>query len=197
MKLPSVSDPPRYRGLYVFDFGEWAALGYTAEEIAVLVESEAYRAGKVYKIVRAQPDGRMELRGVARERFQLESGMFFNRNNLDAAQADFAVLRAHADAHPPPCRAVVHLADRGDDEIVPRYVTALLYPAEYEDEVAAWLLDAEYVGGDTAEGGISHVTNYHAMQKEILERAQLWSERTAESRSADEVLRNVRVAVQR
>ena len=47
MKLPQLTDPDRYEGLYVFDFGEQCAVGYTASEIAVLLESERYRNGKV------------------------------------------------------------------------------------------------------------------------------------------------------
>ena len=61
MKMPELTSADKYAGLYVFDFGEQAAVGYTAEEIAVLLESEKYRTGKVYRIHRALPDGTMEL----------------------------------------------------------------------------------------------------------------------------------------
>jgi hypothetical protein len=197
MKLPAVGEPQRYRGLYIYDFGEWVALGYTAEEIAVLLESEAHRDGKVYKILRATPDGYMELRGVPAEQFQLESGMFFNRNDLEAARGDFAGLRQLGQTEGAPCRAFIHLADRGRHEGVARYVTALIYPAEYDDEIARWLLDAEYAGGDPVEGGVSHVSNYYATGMTIMEREQLWSRPAIPSRSADEVLSSVRRAVQR
>ena len=197
MRVPMTDEPQRYRGLYIFDFGEWAALGYTAEEVALLLESEAHRAGKVYKIVRATPDGQMEFRGVAPERFQLESGLMFNRNELAAARADFAELQRLALADAPPCRAILHLADRGTSDGVARYVTALIYPAEYEDEVGQWLLATGFAGGDLVEGGPSHVTNYYAEDKTILERQQLWSRTAIPSRSRDEVLRSVRHAVQR
>jgi hypothetical protein len=197
MKVPALDDPQRYRGLYIFDFGEWSAVGYTAEEVAILLESAEYRAGKVYKIVRITPDGTMELRGVARTRFDLESGMFFNRDELVGARADYEQLVALAEAAPLPCRAYVQLADRGLHEGVARYVTVLIYPAEYEDEIARWLLDAAYAGGDTAEGGPSHVTNYHHEPKSILARAQLCSVRSTPARTVAEVLGSVRQAVQR
>ena len=197
MKLPTVAEPQRYRGLYIYDFGAWSALGYTAEEIAVLLESEAQRDGKVYKIVRVSPDGAMELRGVAAERFQAESGMFFNRRELSPARADFAELGRLAQTQGAPCRAYVQLADRGPEAGVSRYVTALIYPAEYEDEMAAWLNAAGYAGGDLAEGGSSHVTDYYAADKTILDRQQLWNQPAIPSRSPDEVLRTVRQAVQR
>ncbi len=197
MKLPSVADPQRYPGLYVYDFGSWTVVGYTAEEIAVLLESESYRDGKVYQIVRASPDGNMELRGVSNTRFQLESGMFFNRDDLEAARADFTELQRLGQSLGAPCRAFVHLADRGGHMDRARYVTALIYPAEYEDEMARWLNEAGYAGGDTVEGGSSHVSDYQATEKTILEREQLWSRPAIPSRCADEVLSSVRQAVQR
>lgn len=197
MKLPELDQPHRYRGLYLFDFGEWTAVGYTAEEVALLLEHEAYRSGKAYRIVRATPDGQMELKGVSPERFQVESGMFFNRNDLAAAREDFVILTRLAQERGAPCRAFVHLADRGPDAELYRYVTALIYPAEYDDDMASWLLAAEYAGGDLAEGGISHVSNYHAEPKIILERQQLWSQPAIPSRSPEQVLSSVRQAVQR
>jgi hypothetical protein len=197
MNLPTLDEPVRYRGLYVYDGGAWTAVGYTAEEVAILLESEEYRDGKIYKIVRASPDGQMELKGVAATRFQLESGMLFYRDDLEAARADFETLRDLGTQHGAPCRAFVHLADRGDVPDVPRYVTALIYPAEHEDEIARWLLDADYAGGDLAEGGPSHVSNYYADDSTILQRAQLWRQPAIPSRSAEEVFRTVRRAVQR
>jgi hypothetical protein len=197
MKLPHVDEPAHYRGLYLVDFGEWTAVGYTAEEVALLAESEQYRGAKVYKIVRATPDGRFELRGVAPERFQVESGMLFVRDRFDAARDDFDQLRDVAEKDPPPCRAFLHLADRGPAEASPRYVTALIYPAEYEDEVARWLGEANYAGGDVAEGGVSHVTNYYDAPKTIIERQQLWSRTAIPSRSREELYASVRRAVQR
>lgn len=196
MRLPTVSDPPRYRGLYVFDFGEWSAVGYTAEEIAVLLESPEYRNGKVYKIQRASSDGRMELMGVASERFQLESGIFFYCGDERAARVIFDQLSAQAEAVPPPTRSQLHLARRSPELERGRFVVALIYPAEFEEEVSGWLVDAGQFGGDWAEGGISHVSDYYAEQAEIVARKQLWSAATP-SRSSAQVLSSVRRAVQR
>lgn len=197
MKLPTLDQPHRYRGLYVYDFGPWAAVGYTADEIALLLESDTYRNGKVYKIVRAGPDGHLELKGLSAERFQLESGMFFQRDAERAARADFEALCDLARRCPPPARAVVHLADRGPAAGRTRYVTALIYPAEYEDEMAAWLLENTYAGGETVEGGISHVSDYQVQAKTVLAREQLWSTATTPARSTADVLASVRQPVQR
>ena len=133
---------------------------------------------------------------MARTRFAVETGMFFRRAGLEQARADFAALRSLAEQTPPPCRAFVHLTDGGADASGPRYATALIYPGEYDDEMARWLLDANYAGGDLVEGGPSHVTNYYEDRPAILERVQLWSHKTS-SRSAEEVLATVRQAVQR
>ncbi|MGD8451049.1 MAG: hypothetical protein PVJ57_04465 [Phycisphaerae bacterium] len=197
MKLPPIDNPERLRGLYVYDFGEWAAVGYTAEEIAVLLESEAYRGGHVYEIHRASPDGGLELRGVAPERFQAESGMFFYRRDLPTARADFAALRTAAERTPPPCRAVVQLADRRPASETAAFVIALIYPAEYESAMGRWLLAVDYAGGELVEGGPSHVSDYYAEPKQVVEREQLWGSGTVTSRTPEQVLASVRVAVQR
>ena len=124
MKLPALENSSCYRGLYVYDFGEWTAVGYTAEEIAVLLESEAYAHGQVYRIQRIQPDGSMELRGVSAERFKLESGLFSGGPRA-TKEADFRSLLSAAQHSPlvpaPPCRCraagrmrsvpVCHVAD--------------------------------------------------------------------------------------
>lgn len=195
LKLPRLEEPARYRGLYLFDFGDWTATGYTAEEIAVLLESEQYRDGKVYRIERVAPDGGMELRGVAPERFQFESGMFFQRASRAPAEQDFAALQQAASERPGPCRAILQLAELdGADR---PYVTALIYPAEHDADVARWLVDLNFKGGGVVEGGVSHVTDFYQQPKDILRREQLWSESHIAARSREEILGSVRKAVQR
>lgn len=197
MKLAEISAPARYRGLYVFDFGEWTAVGYTAEEIAILLEDPRYRDGKVYRIHGSTPEGRLELRGLSSDRWQLESGMFFYRAAPGGARDDFERLVDLATTSEFPCRAYAHLTDRTSAQPFNRYLTALIFPAEFEDDVSAWLLDGGFDGGDTVEGGISRVTNYLHEQKFILDRRQLWSRSSRGARSADDVLAGVKVAVQR
>lgn len=197
MKLPAVENPERYRGLYVFDFGEWTAVGYTADEIEALLESEKYRGGAVYRIHRAYPDGRMELRGVAPQRFHFESGMFFRRAELADARRDFDALLAAAERQPPPSRAYVHLAECREQGDGSPFVTALVYPAESDDDVAEWLLGIGFAGGELVEGGVSHVTNYYDDLVRIIDRRQLWSAAGHAARSAEELFASVRRAVQR
>jgi hypothetical protein len=53
MKLPELEKSEKYVGLYIFDFGDHTGVGFTAQEVAELLESEKYRDGKVYKIHKA------------------------------------------------------------------------------------------------------------------------------------------------
>ncbi len=207
MRIPQLDMPTRYAGLYVYDFGEWSALGYTAEEIAVLLESEDYGGGKVYRIHRAWPDGRMELSGVSPRRFQLESGMFFLRDDSPSARRDLERLIDLAHQQPPPCRLRLQLARRPATEpsatggaaveAAGSFATCMIYPAEYEQDIASWLLAVGFDGGDRVEGGISHVADYQQESVDILDRRQLWPQGSHISRSAEQVLASVRTAVQR
>ena len=198
MKLPELKDPTRYAGLYVLDFGEQTAVGYTAREVEVLLDHEAYRHCRVYKIHRAQPDGTLELKGVNASRFLLEEGMFFYRGQEVAARADFDQLRALAAEVIPPCRARLKLVRfDGNEPEHPQYVVALIYPAEYSNEISRWLLDADYAGGDHVEGGVSQVTDFLQRRSTTLAVHQIWGAEDGVSRSPEEILAATHLAVQR
>jgi len=193
MKLPELEKPEKYIGLYIFDFGDHAGVGFTAEEVAELLDSEKYRDGKVYKIHKAYPDGRLELKGVPSETFQLEAGMFFYSSELQTARLDFKGLVNLAVKSSPPCRAKLHLAKYAVDKLV----VALIYPAEYDDEFSSWLLDGEYRTVGAAEGGVGAVQRYYDQKPEILERHQLFGRSEVMSRTGSELLSSLRLAVQR
>jgi len=193
MKLPELEKPEKYVGLYIFDFGDHTGVGFTAEEVAELLESEKYKDGKVYKIYKACPDGRLELKGVPNETFQLEAGMFFYSSELQTARRDFKGLVDLAVKSSPPCRAKVHLAKYGDDKLA----VALIYPAEYDDEFSSWLLNGRYRTGGAAEGGVGAVQGYYDRQPEILERHQLFGQSETISRTGTELLSSLKMAVQR
>jgi len=193
MKLPKLEKPDRYQGLYVFDFGDHVGVGFTAEEVAELLESERYRDGKVYKIYRAHPDGRLELRGMSTERFQLEAGMFFYSRDEATARADFNRLGNLAVQTAPPCRAKVHLAKLANNE----YVVAMIYPAEYDEEISSWLLAGEYHTVGKVEGGTAAVERYYQSKPEILDKHQLFGTNETISRTGEELLLSTARAVQR
>ena len=92
MELPKLEKSEKYVGLYIFDFGDHTGVGFTAQEVAELLESEKYAGGKVYKIHRAYPDGKLELKGVPAETFELEAGMFFYSSDREDSRRDFKQL---------------------------------------------------------------------------------------------------------
>ena len=193
MKLPELKQPAKYIGLYVIDFGDHTGVGFTAQEVAELLDSERYKNCKVYKIHKAYPDGTIELKGLRPDLFQLESGMFFYANNLETASADYKKLIQVAVASAPPCRAKVHLAGYRDD----KFVTALIYPAEYDDEISSWLLATNYKTNGSAEGGFDAVQRYYGQAPDILQRHQLFGQSTHQSRTGTELLNQLKAAVQR
>ena len=169
MKLPEIKEANKYTGLYVVDFGDHCGVGFTAEEVAELLESEQFAGVQVYKVHRANPDGTMELKGVNNSVFQLEAGMFFYAADEVTAKADYQRLLAWAAEQFPPARCKVHLANNGDS-----YVTAMLYPAEFDDAFSCWLLDGHYRTAGQVEGGTGATQRYYDAAAEILERQQLW-----------------------
>ncbi len=193
MKLPELKNSEKYVGLYIFDFGDHAGVGFTAEEVAELFESEKYKNCKAYKIHRAYPDGRLELKGVRPEIFQLEAGMFFYSNGLEIAKVNFKGLVNLAVKSAPPCRAKLHLARYTNE----KFVTAIVYPAEYDDQISAWLSDGDYKTTGATEGGSEAVQRYYDYKPQILDRHQLFGKSEYQSRSGTELLASLKLAVQR
>lgn len=193
MELPKLEKPDKYIGLYIFDFGDHSGVGFTAQEVAELLESEKYKQGKVYKIHRAHPDGRLELKGVPSELFELEAGMFFYSHDMASAERDYKTLVDLAVRISPPCRGKVHLAQYAEG----KFATAFIYPAEYDDEVSSWLTEGDYRTPGAAEGGTAAVQRYYDSEVEILERHQLFAQSDLLSKTGEELLTSLKLAVQR
>jgi hypothetical protein len=193
MKLPELQNSRKYTGLYVLDFGDHTGVGFTAEEAAELLESEEYKHCKVYKIYRAWPDGRLELKAVPAEIFQLEAGMFFCAGALETARADFKRLAELAERTACPCRAKLHLAGYGDG----KFVTAIIYPAEYDDQFSRWLLDGGYKTDGSVEGGVGAVQRYYDSGPQLLDSRQLFGSSEMVSRTGEQLLACLKLAVQR
>jgi hypothetical protein len=119
--------------------------------------------------------------------------MFFYSNSLESSRRDFKKLVDLADKITPPCRAKVHLSKYSND----KYVVALIYPAEYDDEFSSWLLDSQYTTSGEVEGGIGAVQRYFDFELEILDRYQLFAKSELRSRTGQELLSGLKLAVQR
>ena len=169
MKLPDIENADKYTGLYVVDFGDHCGVGFTAEEVAELLESEQFADIHIYKVHRANPDGTMELTGVSHQTFQLEAGMFFYAADEETARGDFQRLVTWARQQLPPARCKVHLAQTGE-----AYLTVLIFPAEYDDAFSQWLLDGDYRTCGQIECSTSAVQRYYDAEPTVIERQQLW-----------------------
>jgi hypothetical protein len=201
MNLPPIECPDRYRGLFVIDFGSTCSLGYTAEEVARLMESEACAGAKVYRIHGARPDGTLELIGVPRSRFELEAGLVFYRREMPAAREDHRRLIELAEEAPPPCRAQWLLggfpeASAGAGDRRHGFATALAYPAESDPDVAAWVLEIGFEGGELAAGGVDALT---ALRREltVVDSVQLRPAAVRTARPLDELLESLDRPIQR
>ncbi|MFA5291576.1 MAG: hypothetical protein WC496_00925 [Phycisphaerae bacterium] len=193
MRLPEIKNPDRYVDLYAVDFGGHNGVGFTADEVAELLESEKFRDIKVYRIYKAYPDGKMELKGVPNEIFELEMGMFFYEFDEVAAQSDYKKLISSAVTTAPPTKAKVHLAKYDDD----KFAVAIIFPAEYNDQFSKWLLDIDYKTNGSAEGGIEAVKRYYTDEPEILERHQLFNQQQIESLTGARLLAATKTAIVR
>ena len=195
MELPTLEHPDRYTGLYVVDFGETVAVGYLAEEVAMLLESEAHRDAKVYRIHNAFPDGTMELKGVPRERFLLETGLFFYRRDLPGARREYAELRRLAGERPLPCRARLFLGRLPETSRL-AFVVGLAYPAEYDEDVSRWMLDNDVTVGERADGGVGRLKVIER-DAQVIESTQLHAAPARRARSREEVFASVGEPIQR
>ncbi len=193
MKLPELNNSGKYVGLYVIDFGDHCAVGYTADETASLLESEKYADVKVFRIHRAMPDGTIELKGITNDRFRLESGMFFHCNSEVQAKADFKTLAEYAGETLPPCNAKLQLAhDTQGNQIL-----GLIYPAEYEDDISSWMLKSGFKGSGAVDAGISQVTRFYNNGYCINKSCQLTAAITIPARSFSELVNSTDRAIQR
>lgn len=193
MKLPPLHNPQKYAGLYVFDFGQHASIGYTAEEILILLESARFPDGRAYRIYRALPDGTLELQPVGRESLVGEDGLLFYRHQVRDARRDFHQLVQLAEHESPPCRLSVELAKI--HTAGPAYLLALIYPVAGSGLVSDWLNRIKFEGGDFVRGGAAEMACYQGARPMVIESRQ-WSG-PGLSRPAEQVLATIDLAVQR
>ncbi len=193
MKIPETERAGDYVDLYIIDFGDSCAMGYTADEVAVLLESERFAEAKVYRIYGARPDGSMEIVGVAREKFGLESGMFFHCRTEETGRRDYEYLCGWSEENRPPCRAKLHLAKLEDGTLL----IGLIYPAEYEHQVGKWLSGSEFRGEGAVDAGISQVSRYYESKAERRAEKQLTANDVMRCRGRDELLACVGIELQR
>ncbi|MCZ6654270.1 MAG: hypothetical protein O7D91_14735 [Planctomycetota bacterium] len=195
MNLPRLNYPELYQGLYVFDFGEHVAVGYTAEEIEVLLGSPEFKGGRAYKIHHATAAGELSLRGLSRMDVNVREGMVFYRASADASRGDFEALKQSATTSAPP--AVLHWRLGCDSQAEMPECTVLSYAAEASDRVGRWLEAIGFAGGDQVEAG-THLADYFARPETVEhEHLAIAPDPRYHSRPPAEVLASVHKPVQR
>ncbi len=195
MRLPPLSDPHRYAGLYVFDFGDHVSIGYTACEIRMLRETQRFRGGTAYEVYRVDERGAMELRGAGDERLvALEAFCFLRRKGADARR-DYDRIRRAAEEDPVFARVDMQLARAYDFD--PPDVTALLYPIAASVVVSNWLqIHAADLGDEVVAGEDAHVRFIQSSGMRIAS-CQLAARMDYTDRPAEEVFAAVDLACQR
>lgn len=195
MKLPPVSDPHRYAGLYVYDFGDRVCVGYTAAEIRVLRESADYCGGTAYYIYRVNEVGGFELRGELDERLHESEAVCFLREDGSAARRDYEAVRRAAQATPLPFRTELLLGRLY--AFTPSNVTAVVYPASASVAVSAWLLDHAPALGDDVIGGVEVYQTLLGSDGVRIASCELPASSRFIDRPAEEVLRTTDQPLQR
>lgn len=194
MRLPSLSDPQKYAGLYVFDFGDHASVGYTATEIGMLWSSGQYPQGQAYRIHRAAEDGTLELEGVSRASMERSDGLLFYRRVEAEAQGDYDDLMRSAADRPPPAGVRIQFARVGGAGA--GYLTAILFVGQAGHDVSNWLHDVQFEGGDFVRGGWEEVGDYYAASPLIIEERH-WAGSVGDVRPLDQLLATTHLAIQR
>jgi len=195
MKLPRLKHPELYQGLYVFDFGDYVAVGYTAEEIDTLLSLAQFQGGQAYKIHSATPDGQVALRGVSKLDISAREAIIFFRKDLQQARADFDRLKELAWLKAPPTALDWALAS--DPSQSTPHFTILLYSAEYTDSVGYWLQDIGFEGGDTIEGGSRVVDYYSGSDANQHEHLSIAADSRYHSRSKEAIMGSTTNRIQR
>ena len=195
IRLPSIRDPERYVGLYIYDFGTHVSIGYTAAEIRVLRGSEAYRGGTAYEVYRVTEAGGYELRGVLDERLAAREAICFLRKDGLAARRDYDTLHGMAKASPAPCAVEMHLADVPD--FSPPHAAVLLYAAVASAVLSGWLGRCGFHGGDRVIAGIEVHGAYVGADASRIDSCRLAALLDYADRSAEDVLKAVDRTVQR
>ncbi len=195
MRLPPLSDPHRYAGLYVYDFGDHVSIGYTACEVRMLRETQKFQGGTAYEVYRVDENGAMELRGAGDERLAATEAFCFLRREGADARRDYSAIRGAAEQDPVFACVELQLARVYDFD--PADVTALLYPIAASVVVSNWLQIHAAGFGDSVEAGQDAYVRLIQSSGMRIDSCQLAARMDYTDRSADEVFAAVDLTCQR
>lgn len=150
--LPAISNPSRYLGLFVFDFGDHVGVGYTAGEIDMLRATPEFQRGAAYQVYRIHENGGFELRGVLSTNLSLLEAICFLRADGTAARRDYDEILRAAHSEALPVEAELRLLR--SYIFKPPDLTALIYPAHASHLLSGWIGQARLSPGDRVEAGV-------------------------------------------
>jgi hypothetical protein len=191
VRIPRLDHPQDYAGLFLYDFGDHVSVGYTAEEIRILLTTPQHARGKAYLIYRVDEAGCFELRGMSEEPLGRKQGIVFSYREPSRARTDFDWLRAAAAETAPHCAAELQLVQTKETDLP--WAVVLSYPQHASALASAWLSRLGFAGGDGAASGVQ-VTSDSAL---VVEHCRLQCDRRLAPRSKEEVLARVDEPVQR
>jgi hypothetical protein len=195
-KLPALSDPVKYTGLYIFDFGERVSVGYTAQEIEILLAESKYAGGGVYKIYRAFPDGKLEIRGVNPLTWSVSTGIVFWFEDYEETVKAFELLKVTALDSAEGLPGEFSLAIIRTPGLEYPFALIMRYLQELDEAIAAWLLKVKFQAGAFVEAGPRVITRVLTNSTELV-CERLGADTFRKSRTREQVLDSVDLDIQR
>jgi hypothetical protein len=195
MRLPSLTKPAKYVGLFAIDFDEWVSVGYTAEEVQTLLALPQFALAHAYRIHRVDKAGRVELAGWDVRHLPREEVIVLACQSEDAASTNFDVLVKRAQDVPPPCAVTIELAHAPGND--PPHVVRLRYAQHASPQVSAWLSAAPLVGETAPSAGTLDSMRARGGGGEVLAVHQAAAPAELAPRDKADLLRTVRQPVQR
>jgi len=195
MKIPPLRHPERYAGLYLLELGDRVCVGYTAEEVALLLASDRCRSAAAYQIHRVDDAGHVELAGVSANDVARRDVLIFAFDSPDAAREAFSRLRRLAADSPAPCPCSMELADF--DEVDPPHVICLTFMQAASGHLSAWLGRIGFDAGDRVFGGPRLLAEYQAVSPSPIAQCLLATAIDHQPRGLDELLAALDQPIQR
>lgn len=186
MKLPPLRHPERYAGLYLLDLGDRVCVGYTAEEVAVLLSTSQCRSADAYLIHRVDERGNVELAGMSADDIVRRDMLIFAFDAPQPARQAFSQLRQLAAESPAPCACAVELCDF--DDFQPPHVLSLTFMQSASGRLSAWLEQVEFNPADRVFGGPRILAQYQAAAPQPIAQCLLTTTVDYASRDVDELL---------
>ncbi len=182
-KLPRLSQPKRYEGLYIFDFGSHVSVGYTLKEVQYLLSDERFKGGKAYKIYRAYPDGKLELVGISKSQIESMYNMIFWFDELHLVENAYNELVNNSSQYLGLEEFAILVYKTANN----RYILVLSYPAGSDNSISDWLIRINFVKGKLVEVAKRLDTNVNIIET-LFEKTIHPSKSALKSRSREEVL---------